>query len=532
MLNKKNIYKNILFNVLSIIIFFTISSCTTTSTNKIDEKEPFEIISKSNQRFENNDKYFQHEYDYINEKRKKIFKKYNIDKRPPNLIGLSLCGGGIRSKAFQLGLLKGLNQYTLEEDKYNKDINLLNRIDYLSSISGGSWASAAYITYNGNDKDFFKCLDAQICNDEKLTTCNENCNNFNVLSNTQENIFFRALWKNEIESKYLYSINFKLSDLFKKIRKNIDADIYRPYPIYGATHDIKSEFPDGKNYTFEITPHYIGTIEDTCTLTPGEGNNLFYYSLLLFMKSHRIQCYQGFFYNLNSINSKATVTRPWWPFCSKEITMSHAIAISSGFITCVDSWNLNFNYQNLPNVIRKKYNLSDGGKSDNLGCIPLIERKIDNIILTDIPGISNDRKIDYDNIYLSAYRVTKLFPNLTIINVDEKNINNNCFKIIKYTLSNKKKIYIIKPYILSNNKVFINSRFMKEYLINNYRNIYEFLLKNTEDFPNDETAKTSYEKERIYAYYLLGYYISSFNNEFRDIINNEILINDNSIYYQ
>ncbi|HWQ03473.1 MAG TPA: patatin-like phospholipase family protein, partial [Candidatus Nitrosotenuis sp.] len=52
-----------------------------------------------------------------------------------SLIGLSFSGGGIRSATFNLGILQALAQ-----------LNLLSRIDYLSTVSGGgyigSWLSA------------------------------------------------------------------------------------------------------------------------------------------------------------------------------------------------------------------------------------------------------------------------------------------------------------------------------------------------------------------------------------------------------
>jgi hypothetical protein len=51
----------------------------------------------------------------------------NIDARAP-IVGLGLSGGGIRSAAFNLGVLQALNRH-----------GLLSRIDYLSSVSGGGY---------------------------------------------------------------------------------------------------------------------------------------------------------------------------------------------------------------------------------------------------------------------------------------------------------------------------------------------------------------------------------------------------------
>ncbi len=47
-------------------------------------------------------------------------------------IGLSLSGGGIRSAAFSLGVLQAMNQQ-----------DVINRVDYLSTVSGGGYIGAA-----------------------------------------------------------------------------------------------------------------------------------------------------------------------------------------------------------------------------------------------------------------------------------------------------------------------------------------------------------------------------------------------------
>src|SRR5580698_8383744 len=54
------------------------------------------------------------------------------DLRTPDGVGLALSGGGIRSASFALGIL----QVLLNED-------LLKRIDYLSTVSGGGYLGSA-----------------------------------------------------------------------------------------------------------------------------------------------------------------------------------------------------------------------------------------------------------------------------------------------------------------------------------------------------------------------------------------------------
>src|ERR1035438_3205000 len=53
-------------------------------------------------------------------------------KEESNVVGLSLSGGGIRSAAFCLGALQALRQ-----------ADVLNKIDYLSTVSGGGYIGSS-----------------------------------------------------------------------------------------------------------------------------------------------------------------------------------------------------------------------------------------------------------------------------------------------------------------------------------------------------------------------------------------------------
>jgi NTE family protein len=67
-------------------------------------------------------------------------------------IGLALSGGGYRAAAFHLGTLKALNR-----------LGLLNKIDVISSVSGGSLISAYYGLHINEgfdefERSFRRCL--------------------------------------------------------------------------------------------------------------------------------------------------------------------------------------------------------------------------------------------------------------------------------------------------------------------------------------------------------------------------------------
>ncbi len=55
--------------------------------------------------------------------------------RSGKLLGLAFSGGGIRSATFNLGVLQGLAKY-----------QLLPQIDYLSTVSGGGYIGAWFIS--------------------------------------------------------------------------------------------------------------------------------------------------------------------------------------------------------------------------------------------------------------------------------------------------------------------------------------------------------------------------------------------------
>lgn len=62
-------------------------------------------------------------------------------------IGISLSGGGYRATAFHLGTLKKLNE-----------MNILKKVDVISTISGGSITGACYCSFDGDFNNFYNDL--------------------------------------------------------------------------------------------------------------------------------------------------------------------------------------------------------------------------------------------------------------------------------------------------------------------------------------------------------------------------------------
>lgn len=75
---------------------------------------------------------------------------------PLGKIALSFSGGGFRASAFCLGNLSYLNYRTIGKDKDNQE-TLLNRVEFISSASGGSFPNLAYAYYLYSGKSFEEC---------------------------------------------------------------------------------------------------------------------------------------------------------------------------------------------------------------------------------------------------------------------------------------------------------------------------------------------------------------------------------------
>ena len=59
-----------------------------------------------------------------------------------NLVGLTLSGGGVRSASFCLGVMQALD-----------DAKLMNKVDYLSTVSGGGYIGTSLVAAIGESKN-------------------------------------------------------------------------------------------------------------------------------------------------------------------------------------------------------------------------------------------------------------------------------------------------------------------------------------------------------------------------------------------
>lgn len=76
---------------------------------------------------------------------------------PFNNIALTFSGGGFRASAYSLGALSYLNYLKIEKPDRSGEYNLLGKVSYISSTSGGSFTNAVYSSYIHKGKTFIDC---------------------------------------------------------------------------------------------------------------------------------------------------------------------------------------------------------------------------------------------------------------------------------------------------------------------------------------------------------------------------------------
>jgi len=487
------------------------------------------LLDKPHRRVNNKQKYFGHEYRKISIRRSykdsSKFRIYSTNKKPKNMIGLGFSGGGIRANAFHLGVLAGLHNI-----KIAKNSSMIDKIDYISSVSGGSWANGAYWINRVNDELFFRCFD-EIATDfygkGKLK-----CDRYkSALRYEQFQVITRGLWLEAIKKYSLMGDDLRFSELKDRKYRYLQT---KPYPIFNVTHSAYLlENSTAENFPFEITPDYFGTIVDC-----GSGRKYCNKFRTETFKLLSDNLYGGFF-----VKQKGTGVRInrelYFETKQNEIgdNLSKALHVSSAVIGKLLSMDFNIRYKNNDiDTIRETYTLSDGGKSDNLGLLALVERGVDLIIISQI---SADPELEFEDLEISKKQVKKLLGR--DVNIDKFIKKGKKISLLEkgdYSYNGKKegKILFIKPTIYNVKKFYNyltnlkdrNGEYIyplvvqalredkivkKEWMKSKYNEVKDFLSlpkkeqENLTQFPQTPTFQVKYPQHLIYAYYLLGKYI-------------------------
>lgn len=436
--------------LILLVASFCLSGCCDIQT-KIDPPPYLQLIEQPDQRLKKHDTYFKAEEERIDRRKRSYLQKgESVKSFDKTRVGLALSGGGIRSAAFQLGLMSGLHKR-----------HLLKGIDYLSAVSGGSWAAGAYKSAQQDDDEFFRRLDdtveeerSKLCDDSvrKLAPsaisapyqiCNEPGATI-MLSSYRESLkglkkslvlldpldndigyAFRETWRAMIQENFLQGVDNdiplhlvedSLADLtckegdspglcralegLKKFQKGANVRASRPYLIINGTHSEGSCTTPEKNFPFQFTADAIGSIADCGNTHDYCGTSGTWGISGMSPKSaipSRSKRYQGVFLKTTKEDPISTL------YLSHAMAISGAVAPVSylGIGLGLMEWHVQFPFpdhgitdvKDVP--YRKEYVLADGGHSENFGVLPLLERNLGIMIISDAAFDSEERFGDF-----------------------------------------------------------------------------------------------------------------------------------------
>lgn len=468
------------------------------------------FIASTDVRTKSPDTYFDTEYGRINERRNHFgFTSADGNQRPSMIVGLAMSGGGIRANAFHMGLLSGL---------YAEKIgpaSLLERIDYTSSVSGGSWANSALWAWPDGLEGMFQCLDAAAGQGKtKAVQDNSGCADAVAMLRTDQmpELFAypghqrKEEWQREITLAHLrHGCDLFLSqEADKKCESNL---VTKPYFVINSTHS--KEFP------FETTFDSTGTVVDEGSKHP-DGNLI------------RGKDTTGFFINFRGTEAKWDRRK----FFENRIPgggaglkdgsqLSMVAAHSSAFLRGkgLPAAALTFYFQVSENGdrlhddrIREKYKVTDGGASDNTGIVPLVDRGADVVIAS---YMGKERSL-FEDFKQAKNQVHRLFgcdlATPTNVKSDHPRVQQGHYSCPTSPSPQQKQILHVHPWPSNINDFF-------QYLDSKtasgdtaVRKVVDFLKEDRkqhkdkagDSFPQTPTGEPRYDERLIRAYYLLG----------------------------
>ncbi len=482
---------------------------TASVTSELAQADGVRIVESTDARTKQPDAYFANEYSRINARRTHFgFHPADPNGRPATIIGLALSGGGIRSNAFQMGVLSGLYA-----EKFGA-ARLLDRIDYVSSVSGGSWANIALWAWPHDLSDMFNCLD-RAAEHGKSPAVGDCANVVGMLRTQQKpqylagpNYQRKEQWQRDIVQAHLpRGCDFSFANMLPQ--ECVSNLVTKPYPIINSTHSARSESLGADGFPFETTPDGAGTVVDEGSQrpgmsSPGHGKAGF----LVDFRRPEVQWMRREFFAARLPGGKSGIVDG----TTLSLTAAHSSAVIKGPV--VPAMFLTFYYQLRKGEarfahprLRKKYKLTDGGKSENTGSVALIDRGVDVLVMSHM----SKEKAAFDDLAIAKEHVKNLFG-CEIADVpsthDHPLAQEASYRCSAAPTSVSKPTLHLHPWhgniadFLSDLKarVVLGSKGAKDVL---------WFLENEQSdesdrFPQTPTFKEQYDERLIRAYYLLG----------------------------
>jgi hypothetical protein len=269
-----------------------------------------------------------------------------------NDFSICYCGGGLRACVLTYGSMSEL-------------INNMNKIKYISSVSGASWFTVGYTYYN--DKIFFdKYIEPENCTLKNLNYLNKDSfgttlDTVNLAAEMLES--FVDLTDRKI-NRWITTIYESFFENYGDLNKNNLNFQKIPYPIINST--IYYDNIDERVFPIEFTPYYTG--------------------IPIFYIKDNIK-YGG--YNID--NNKCCVNYDLVPYVQSGLSSAFFEAGKEIFTknkykgTIYKLFNPNTNKINIANLV-------DGGVFDNCGINVLLRRKVKNIHVNIYPNIEITNK--------------------------------------------------------------------------------------------------------------------------------------------
>ncbi len=310
-------------------------------------------------------------------------------------VGICFSGGGTRSASLTMGQLRGLNK-----------IEVLNKVKYLSAVSGGSWGSVPFLFLDESisDEVFLGMyaepdeLTEQIISYVPKYSLTYAISNSKLFDDLIKNIFAGDVrFSNIIADIFLKPFNIgNMRKFFSYNKKSLEGildnnpslepgDFYlmnsnknRPYPIVGGTL-LRPKFG---RYQFEMTPLYVGI--DGMYKDAGSRGNFDIGGG--YIEPHGFDSDSPDEFDKPSQIAYTRLGRPRHMF-----TLGDMIG-TSGAAPAEYAKRFGFEWLGFPEykywsptkadeTKAKEYDFGDGGILENLGIMPMIKRGLDKLIV-------------------------------------------------------------------------------------------------------------------------------------------------------
>lgn len=460
----------------------------------------FYFVNTPNLRAQDRDRYFAHEYRYLNVRRGN-----NVGgTRPDRIRGLTMSGGGIRSAAFHQGLLSGLHAAKMLTR------SMIEQIDYISSVSGGSWANGFYWSNGFDDDHIFHCLDTYAMTGASIPGCtgplaalrDRQALRWLPINEDGDIEERKLMWEEDIVDSYLGNCNVVLGAAPGTVTDGCaKAGRRRPYPIFNSTHSARLETSNQKQLPFESTPDYQGTLVDDeqrgFFVRSGDSRFLWQY----------INWQRSIFGHEKDI-----------PGSVLSLMLAHSSGVVGAGVPFLLQYDFRIRFREdnghkaSIEGLRPVYHLTDGGKSDNLGLLPLLERGVDMIVVSQIGKEARHAtphaEGDFGDLILAARQADRLLG--CQFRSDWHRAGLPPVTTTGYTCQNARGTLILVRPTLENIADFMTHlQRMQPTLYGEVLDIDD----NTDDaddrFPETPTFQTHYPTALIRAYYLLGRHLGA-----------------------